>query len=139
MMQAERDFSIKKTLESPHKKLAGPDYFRSVMFLSCNKKHLLPLVTGGAIEPRTAHFVDLLKRAKVSGRGLSRTAARCTRKRRRDVDRDSDGGSDGSDADDTGTSEHDTDQDLDGDEDYGDENGSETGGGEGGSDSGGSL
>ena len=63
MMQAERDFSIKNALESPHKKLAGPDYFRSVMFLpcQCNKKHLLPLVTGGAIEPRTAHFVDLLK------------------------------------------------------------------------------
>ena len=59
--QAERDFSINKSLESPRKKLAGPDYFNSAMFVSCNKKHLHPLVVGPVVS-RANHFTELLVR-----------------------------------------------------------------------------
>ena len=80
-LQAERAYSIKKALESPRKKLAGPDYFHSAMFAACNKKHLIPLVVGPT-ESRVDHFSSLLKRARTSGRGLVRIASRSERKNR---------------------------------------------------------
>lgn len=86
-IQAERDFSVKKALEAPRKTLAGPDYFFSAMFTACNKKHLMSLVTGPT-DSRSEHFAALLKRARVEGRGLTRTACRSDRKRRRRIDAD---------------------------------------------------
>ena len=86
-MQAERDFSITTSLGSPKKKLAGPDYFNSAMFFSCNKKHLLPLIKG-PISSRSDHFTELLTRARKVGRGSSRIACRSNRKRRRVADDD---------------------------------------------------
>ena len=83
-LQAERDFSIKKSLESPRKKLAGPDYFNSAMFVACNKKHLRALIVG-PVQARTDHFTELLTRARKVGRGLTRIASRANRKRRREA------------------------------------------------------
>jgi hypothetical protein len=82
-LQAERDFSIKNSLETQRRKLAGPDYVYSAMFTACNKKHLAPLIN--ASPASVTRFTVLLERARQDGCVYARIPAAGTvlRKRRR--------------------------------------------------------